>query len=173
MPFCVLIPAAVVASYTDLKWGKIKNWLTAPVFIAGIIYSLIIGGFSGAGQALVAGMVCPVFCVFLMYKFNGGDIKLFMACGAWLGLDLVGPFFAAMIVSRIVFGFGVRFKVVGWNPVKGLISIGKEIKEEINMFRGKGFKSPGTPGVHGACVVLLALVILWSLMYLPVFEGII
>jgi prepilin peptidase CpaA len=86
---------AAVAAWTDWRTGEIPNWLTygaigvAP--LAHIFYTLAhTGQRIEAGQdgslSLVGAVVCCVIPVGL-YRANGlggGDVKLFIALGAWL-----------------------------------------------------------------------------------------
>lgn len=94
-----------VATATDLWRGKIHNTLTLPFAVAGIAAQWVLFGVSGA-QTAVAGLVVA-FVVFyplwLLRVFAAGDVKLFMAAGAWLGpvanLQLAA---AAIVIGAVV-----------------------------------------------------------------------
>lgn len=81
---CLLPSLSVI--YTDLKYRKIYNYLTYPLFLAGIGYALyantIIDALAGATFAFIVFMICG-----LMAGIGGGDIKLATALGAWFGFS--------------------------------------------------------------------------------------
>lgn len=82
-----LIPSLSVI-YTDLKYHKIYNWITVPLFLAGIGYALytntITNALTGALFAFAVFMLCG-----LMLGIGGGDIKLATALGAWFGFPQI------------------------------------------------------------------------------------
>jgi len=87
-----LIIAAVVlalaAAYTDLRWGKIFNWLTLSCALLGLTLNSVAGGWGGLLMSLAgigAGFVLWLVSNFLGRILGGGDIKLLMAFGALLG----------------------------------------------------------------------------------------
>jgi len=86
----VLLIILIIALLTDLKSGKIYNWLTFPGIIIGIIWHTAaaatweMGLFDSlAGLILGMGFFFSLWC---MEKFAGGDVKLFGVIGAFTGL---------------------------------------------------------------------------------------
>ncbi len=79
---CVL--TGVLASAEDLWRRKVSNPIVAGAFLAGVVAQSIFGGLSGAGVALLGGLVG--FVVFLVFYLpggmGGGDIKLMAGFGA-------------------------------------------------------------------------------------------
>jgi prepilin peptidase CpaA len=84
-----------VAAITDLKNGKIYNWLTLPALVIGIALSVYCFGVMGlwsslAGVGLAALLFIPLFAFGVL---GGGDVKLMMAMGSIFGarglLDLI------------------------------------------------------------------------------------
>ncbi len=80
----------VVATYTDIRYGKIYNWTTLPAILLGLGLSTYGDGWIGllmsAGGAV---LVMALFLVFgPMVGIGGGDIKLLMAVGALMALPL-------------------------------------------------------------------------------------
>ena len=84
----VVITAAAVAAATDLASRRIPNWLTIPVFLAGVVWATSIGGIAGLADSLVACVVLmlPYVLLYAFARGGAGDAKLMGAIGAWLGL---------------------------------------------------------------------------------------
>ena len=96
----------VVATFTDLRYRRIPNWLVLPFLLAGVVISPWrtdwdsgigqglswhgLGQFRwhGLGQSLAGlGFGLLIFgFLFWLGGMGGGDVKLFAALGAWLGL---------------------------------------------------------------------------------------
>lgn len=80
----VALLGCAIASITDLRVGKIFNWLTLSMLVAG----LCIHGFSGAPMLAVWGILFAFvlhFGLFALGVQRGGDAKLMIAVGALLG----------------------------------------------------------------------------------------
>jgi prepilin peptidase CpaA len=85
----VVITASLVAVTVDVRFRRIPNKLTLPLWVAGIIVGLFHNGVAGLGDALggmaIAGL--PFFLLFLIQGTGAGDAKLMFAIGAWLGIE--------------------------------------------------------------------------------------
>ncbi len=82
------ITLAVTAAYTDIRWGKIFNWMTVPFAVLGLTLNTVGGGLDGLLLSLSgigAGFALWLVSNFLGRILGGGDIKLLMAFGALLG----------------------------------------------------------------------------------------
>lgn len=93
------------ASYTDLRWRRIPNYLTFPAFGLGLILYLVTGSWMGLLLSLSGALLAPSI-LSLAHGGKGlgmGDIKLAMALGALLG-PILGA--VAMVFSMIA-GAGV------------------------------------------------------------------
>ena len=105
----VLGVALVIASYTDLKSQRIRNWLTFPLILSGPVAHFVFGGvdgllLSGGGFALgLALMLLP----FMFGVMGAGDVKLMAGVGAWLGVSAT---FTAFLIT--CFAGGVYALVV-------------------------------------------------------------
>lgn len=84
-----LIGASLVAALTDLRQGRIPNWLTLPLWLLGLIRASHLGGAARCVGALeVSGLLAlPYLVLFFLAKGGAGDAKLMAALGAWLSLD--------------------------------------------------------------------------------------
>lgn len=92
-----------MAVYTDLRFGKIYNWLTIPCMAIGVTLNAAAGGWVGVIHSL-AGVVL-VMILFLIFApaagIGGGDTKLMMAVASVLGLK---PAVWAMLCSAMIGG---------------------------------------------------------------------
>ncbi|MBO8160685.1 MAG: prepilin peptidase [Thermosipho sp. (in: Bacteria)] len=106
----ILALSAVVATITDLKSGLIKNWLTLPLWFSGLIYSFYLNGFNGLISALGAGLLV-VITTFRFSTPGGGDIKLGLGVGAWIGVNGWPPYFIGAALTRIILSLIVKLKI--------------------------------------------------------------
>lgn len=83
----ILIILLILASFFDVKYKKIPNFLTLPVMLWGVLSSTIINGFKGF-QFSIFGLLfgIGIFIIpFALYLIGGGDVKLMGAVGALTG----------------------------------------------------------------------------------------
>ena len=72
---------------SDLRWRKVPNGLNAAIVVCGLVVQLYLGGWSGlvdAGLGVATGFAL-VLLPFALRLYRGGDAKLVIAFGAWLG----------------------------------------------------------------------------------------
>lgn len=75
-----------VAAVTDYRSGKIYNWLTLPALVIAIALAAFAGRASLAQAALGLAVATALFLpLYLTGVLGGGDVKLLMALGTWLG----------------------------------------------------------------------------------------
>jgi len=91
----------VIALYTDLRWRRIPNGLTVTAAACAFFCHVLAGGVQDGGLFALKGLLAGIglFLVpFLLGAMGGGDVKLFGALGAWLGLGgiLTVALFAAV-----------------------------------------------------------------------------
>ncbi|MDQ2085702.1 prepilin peptidase [Herbivorax sp. ANBcel31] len=118
----VLLSLTVILSvYFDYKYSKIKNFIVYPAILLGLLTNLIMSGTDGFKDSLL-GIIVPFIILFLFYalRFLGaGDVKLFSAIGAVMGLRFIiycmaysflfGGFLALIIMIKRK-NFSKRFK---------------------------------------------------------------
>ena len=126
----VLIALLAAAAVTDVRSGRIPNWLTYPVVAAGLIVHTLLGGLTGhsapmgertvhamgladALAGLAAGFL-PMLAAYLAGGVGGGDAKLMAAVGALTGWRftleaMFWGFLAAALMAVLVM---VRRKIV-------------------------------------------------------------
>jgi Flp pilus assembly protein protease CpaA len=87
----LLISFLLFSIYLDLKFRKVYNWFNLSFFSVGMILSTLVAmsqhsfaplwtSFQGVGVAFLV-LVIP----FAIRLYQGGDFKLMLAVGAWLG----------------------------------------------------------------------------------------
>lgn len=156
---------AVVAAFTDLKWRRIPNWLTLAAVPAGIIAQTVYGdGFwRGLGGAL--GGLLLLLPLFLVGAGGAGDVKLFAAVGAFVGIgNLIAVFVLVTVIGGIAavvvaIRAGALTRVLK-NSLRIVASAGSgrwtEFRERSNVER------PGALRLaYGAVIGLGTLVFLW------------
>ncbi len=80
----VLFSGLVIATFTDLRTGKIPNALTFPMMALGLAFHLSEGQLAFAGKGI--GVAFAVhYGLWALGVERGGDAKLFMAMGALRG----------------------------------------------------------------------------------------
>ncbi|AKX95729.1 prepilin peptidase [Moorella thermoacetica] len=114
LPDAVMLAAAAIAVYTDLKTGLIKNWLTIPFFLAGLVKATLSG--PGILPDLMAGLAA-IPATFIFLSPGEGDIKLAAGMGVWLGPELLPVYFIGAGLARLVMALAVRLKVYDWDVV--------------------------------------------------------
>jgi len=127
----IVLITATTAAVTDLRWGKVPNWLTIPVLGGGVLISALAAGTVGLLMSLAGvGLAIALWIVTLALGglLGGGDIKLLAALGA-----LKGPRFliCVLVISIGIGGLmaiitALRHRVLGTSlqrVFRGLASI--------------------------------------------------
>jgi Flp pilus assembly protein protease CpaA len=84
----VLSLAVMLASYTDLKDGKIPNVLTGPMMVTGLLLNGVAGQWMFGINGLLTALAIH-FTLFALTVQRAGDAKLFMGIGALVGASEV------------------------------------------------------------------------------------
>ena len=106
-PVWLVATLLVWAAWIDGRELRVPNWLTYPMALAGLLYNLAAGGFTGHGGELgltgaLLGLVTGLLCLMPLYMVGGmgaGDVKLMAGVGAWLGWEIT---LTAFLVSTVV-----------------------------------------------------------------------
>lgn len=122
----VLLVAMAVASFTDVRDGKIPNWLTGSLIAVGVA----IGIAEGQAVASLIGLLAAFalhFPLWILQIEKGGDAKLMMGVGALLGASFMVETSAWCAVLYLPVGLALlaaqgRLKnlvlAVGWTLLK-------------------------------------------------------
>ena len=116
LPVSVVFFASLVAAATDLRQFKIYNILTLPLIVSGIVYHAASEGWPGMVQSSVATGLCVVilFVPYLCGAFGGGDLKLMMGVGAWLGLPWTVYVLLASSIASGVYAVALLLRYGGF-----------------------------------------------------------
>ncbi len=111
---CVIL---IVAAYIDGKQLRVPNWLTFPMVISGLVFSVCVGGIGDWESGLIGGllgMFVGLACLLPLYAVGGmgaGDVKLMAGIGAWLGVTItLDAFCVSTIVGAVMAVVMVLYK---------------------------------------------------------------
>ena len=87
IPSFVLIYFLLQASWSDLKYRRVSNALNLSLLFIGLLLSIVLGNWSGLSVSLLGVLTSFSMLIlpFALRLYRGGDVKLCMALGAWLG----------------------------------------------------------------------------------------
>jgi len=161
LPVIVLV---ALAARADVQSRKIPNVLTGPAFLLGLLVHLVLGGATGAGNALLGAAVAGAILLpgWLMGFTGAGDVKLMAAVGAWLGYPggLVAAV-AALVAGGLLAVFvaarrGVLKQALRSTLAVGLALLARRGRGAAPMPASTGVRFPFAPAIlAGALFALL------------------
>jgi len=104
MKLLLLLPLATVVIYYDVRFRRIPNLVVLSALVAGLCINTSFLGFAGALSSL-KGLGLAFLPMFLMHIFGAlgaGDVKLFAAVGAVVGVALVPTTFVVVVMLGAV-----------------------------------------------------------------------
>jgi len=104
MKLILLAPLAIFVIYYDVRYRRIPNVLVLATLLAGICANTFFGGWHGMAASF-EGFGLAFFPMLLMHIFGAmgaGDVKLFGAVGAVLGVSLVPLAFVVVVMLGAV-----------------------------------------------------------------------
>lgn len=96
----LLVPLAVGVIYYDVRFRRIPNVLVLAALVAGLAINISFRGAPGALSS-ISGLAVAFVPMFLLHVFGAmgaGDVKLFAAIGAVVGLALVPMTFVVVVM---------------------------------------------------------------------------
>ncbi|KNY25075.1 A24 family peptidase [Pseudobacteroides cellulosolvens] len=100
----LLFMVIALAVYNDIRSFKIKNLITYPAVIFGIVINTYFYGIHGLKDTIIAVFI-PIIVLFIFFTLRmlgAGDIKLYCAIGAIMGCKFVA---VCLVYSFLVGGF--------------------------------------------------------------------
>lgn len=104
----MFLPLAGAISYIDVRYRRIPNKLVLMTLLIGFTVNTIFGGFKGL-LASLSGFALAFGLMFLLHLFGtmgAGDVKLFAAVGAVIGVSLVLPTLLVVTMTGGVIAIG-------------------------------------------------------------------
>lgn len=150
----VLVPIVflLVATYTDIKERKIRNYITYPMALLGVLLSE--NPLTSIGLGLLLGIVLPSIPGLTV---GAGNIKLIIACGTWLN-DLA----EAIYFVLLMIGFLTVFNIVMHVKNRGFASLFEQLKTELFLFLAKIFDVGDVGQVSLTPFMLLSfMIVMW------------
>lgn len=92
----------LIALYLDVRHSRLPNWFTLSGMVFGLMFHMIISGVSGLVFSML-GLLAAGLIFLILYLFRAmgaGDVKLFAAIGAIVGVELV----LYLMMYSIIFG---------------------------------------------------------------------
>lgn len=167
----VVVGASLVAAGWDVRTGRIPNWLTASLWIGGLIFCGVAGGFGALGESLAASILValPYVILFVLGAGGAGDAKMMGAVGAWVGVAgglLVIPAVAACgwalgvviaIRHRVVRRLMVQTQLSVWELVSVAMGSGRlsEVAAPASSSRGEASLRYGVAISIGVCLAAI------------------
>ena len=125
-----VVPLLLIIAYNDVRYRRIPNPYVLAILVCGFGLNATFGGVNGVvssigGLALAFGLM---FLMHLVGAMGAGDVKLFGAVGAVIGLHLVLPTFVVVVLTggvlAIVFSiYSGTMQTTMWRVLNILIGI--------------------------------------------------
>jgi prepilin peptidase CpaA len=160
----ILVLTMGAAAAFDLRTRRLPNWLTLGGLLAALMLRAATGvhplldGLAGAGLGFGVGLLCMV-----LGALGGGDGKLLMAAGAFLGLK---PFVGALLLMGLLGGLLGIFEAVRQGAILPTIYNAGGMLWRWATFGRRGdaartLDSPGAVKVPYGVAIALGAVVWW------------
>jgi len=174
LPWTVQILLAVVvliASYYDIRYRRIPNWLTLPCVLVGFALNAFLEppvwhGLGDAGLAVALALLLN-FPLYLLHARGAGDVKLLAAVGAlvgwrdWVAIFILSGILGGVLAVVLMLGAG-RFRKTLHN-VAGILGEMLHFRaphlksEEFDVKSPLSFRLPQGAVIALGCCLLLGL----------------
>src|SRR5260370_12060349 len=112
----MFVPLAISITYMDVRYRRIPNKLVLVILIGGLVINTVFNGWNGllaslGGCALAFGLM---LFLHIFATMGAGDVKLFAAVGAVIGISYVLP---TLIIVALTGGVLALCKMIYTPPV--------------------------------------------------------
>lgn len=107
----LLLVILSISMISDLKIGKVKNWIIISGLVLSLLFQIRFLGLKGIG-IFILGIGLPVVMLFLLFLFRvmgAGDIKLISVVGGFLGPRAV---FQCIVITFILGAVFALIKII-------------------------------------------------------------
>ncbi len=164
-----LVPSVLLASWIDLRYHKVPNWLNLFLIVSGLAAQAIFNGWAGLGAGLL-GMLLGfglLIIPWLMHAMGAGDVKLMAGIGVWLGPKLT---LQAFCVGAVLAGVNAMVMIIAgrrlWHAYFNLSLIMTKLKSFKTAFSEFGsvkvLQSTSQLLPYGVPLSIGALVVMFS-----------
>ena len=158
LPLLLSLLGATISASTDVKWGKIKNYVTIPLILFGWGWGFVNGamvGIQNIGMSIFVGVLLS-----MAGKMGEGDLKLAVGIASCLKLFLSIYFVAFLFLTLFLSALWIRLKIYGFKLKPAFSAIKTEAILEMGGIRDANTMIHGDEVRHiGGPVILLALVL--------------
>lgn len=100
MKLLLLVPLSIPIVYFDVRYRRIPNLLVVAALVAGLTINISASGLEGALSSIegLAAAFIPMFLIHIVGAMGAGDVKLFAAVGAVLGIKLIPLTFVLVVM---------------------------------------------------------------------------
>jgi prepilin peptidase CpaA len=167
----LLAAVVLVASYYDIRYRRIPNWLTLPCVIVGFALNAFLEppvwhGLGDAGLAVALALLFN-FPLYLLHARGAGDVKLLAAIGAlvgwrdWVAIFILSGILGGLLAVVLMLAKG-RFRKTLWNTASIISEMvhfrAPHLKsEEFDVNSPLSFRLPQGAVIALGCCVLLGL----------------
>lgn len=151
------VAGAAISAYTDVRSGKIKNWVTLPLIVLGWALSYADGGSRGLAFNVAASCLIG-FLFALAGRIGEGDVKLVVGIAACLRPPLSLLFLAFAFMGLAAGAVLVRLWIYRFRLKPALAAMKAEALMELGGVRDANVTVHGEKVRHlGAPIILAAL----------------
>jgi prepilin peptidase CpaA len=111
-PLTALYILLLMACIFDVRDRRVPQLVNGLILGGGLLYQLSLNGLAGALTSLLGALMCLGLLIvpFALYVYRGGDVKLCLGVGAWLGWEDALWFIAYGVLLGGALGLGA----LGW-----------------------------------------------------------
>jgi prepilin peptidase CpaA len=171
----VVMLASAAAAVTDARSRRIPNALTAPLLLAGLLWSYSVAGGAGLADSASACLLlaAPYVALFIFAGGGAGDAKLMGAIGSWLGLvnglivltcvsvAAIAMAIALTVARKQARSAGAKLVTLFWEGLFFLLTAGKTRFGADALPDGGSHKMPYGVAICAGVVVAAGGAMLW------------